>query len=78
MHTNKAIMSLQNNMAKESYTYKIILSGYAENRTHKIFKLIICINQYTFSSYLLQDQVSRSKEVMPKFTTPLHCTEDAW
>ena len=31
-------MSSQNNMAKESYPYKIILSGYALSSSHKIFK----------------------------------------
>ena len=36
--TNKAIMSFQNNMAKESYPYKIIQSGYAPSSPHKVFK----------------------------------------
>ena len=31
-------MSSQNNMAKESYPYKIIYSGYALSSSHKIFK----------------------------------------
>ena len=31
-------MSFQNNMAKESYPYKIIWSGYAPSSPHKIFK----------------------------------------
>ena len=31
-------MSFQNNMAKESYPYKIIWSGYAPSSRHKIFK----------------------------------------
>ena len=31
-------MSFQNNMAKESYPYKIIWSGYAPSSSHKIFK----------------------------------------
>ena len=31
-------MSFQNNMAKESYPYKIIGSGYAPSSPHKIFK----------------------------------------
>ena len=37
-HTNKAIMSFQNNKAKEIYPYKIIQSGYAPSSPHKIFK----------------------------------------
>ena len=37
-HTNKAIMSSQSNMAKESYPYKIIQSGYALSSSHKVFK----------------------------------------
>ena len=41
MHTNKAIMSSQNNMAKESYPYKIIWSGYAPSSPYKIFKSCI-------------------------------------
>src|SRR6187401_720848 len=36
-NTNKAIMSSQNTMAKESYPYKIIYSGYAPSSSHKIF-----------------------------------------
>ena len=36
--TNKAIMSFQNNKAKESYPYKIIQSGYALSSPHKVFK----------------------------------------
>ena len=36
-NTNKAIMSSQNTMAKESYPYKIIQSGYAPSSSHKIF-----------------------------------------
>ena len=31
-------MSFQNNMAKESYPYKIILLGYAPSSSNKIFK----------------------------------------
>ena len=31
-------MSSQNNMAKESYPYKIIQSGYAPSSPHKVFK----------------------------------------
>ena len=31
-------MSFQNNMAKESYPYKIIWSGYTPSSPHKIFK----------------------------------------
>ena len=31
-------MSFQNNMAKESYPYKIIWSGYAPSSPHKVFK----------------------------------------
>ena len=31
-------MSSQNNMAKESYPYKIIWSGYALSSPHKVFK----------------------------------------
>ena len=31
-------MSFENNMAKESYPYKIIWSGYAPSSSHKIFK----------------------------------------
>ena len=31
-------MSFQNNMAKESYPYKIIWSGYAPSSPHKAFK----------------------------------------
>ena len=34
----KVIMSSQNNMAKESYPYKIIWSGYVPSSPHKIFK----------------------------------------
>ena len=30
-------MSSQNNMAKESYAYKIIYSGYAPSSSHKVF-----------------------------------------
>ena len=30
-------MSFQNNMAKQSYPYKIVQSGYAPSSSHKVF-----------------------------------------
>ena len=46
-------MSSQNNMAKESYPYKIIQSGYAPSSSHKIFKS--CTTQFQPSNcFILQ------------------------
>ena len=64
-NTNKAIMSSQNTMAKESYPYKIIQSGYAPSSSHKIF--ISCTTPFSAKhlfSYSILSNLSTCTQYM--------------
>ena len=63
-------MSSQNNMAKESYPYKIIQSGYALSSSHKVFKS--CTTPMTSQAIVSYFQCSKFFSTFTQYMSVSH------
>ena len=63
-------MSSQNNMAKESYPYKIIQSGYAPSSPHKVFKS--CTTPMTSQAIVSYSNFFKTSSIFTQYMSVSH------